>query len=372
MIRKKVNIFVFAFFLTIVAFNLQATETLTNDEAEQIKLYEKAIQENPDISTITSWFGSPEYLVKRYNTGKREAESAWSKNQAAIQKIRNLGATKTLEILPLVDWYTSNDQLMREPGVSYLIKTDQSTILFDVGLNSKQSDPSPLLHNMKQLGVGIDAIDTIVISHNHRDHVGGKRWSELMTFSLGNEQTDLGTKSVFTPAQMSYPGLSPICTENPTKISTGVVTTGIIANQFFFLGLTPEQAIAVNVSGKGIVLIVGCGHQTLGKLLERADALFDMPVYGIVGGLHYPVTESRAIIYGIEVQKYFGTGKAPWEPMTLNDVRNNINILKKIKPRIVALSAHDSCDASIEEFRTTFGKNYRDVKVGEPIVVGNL
>ena len=59
------------------------------------------------------------------------------------------------------------------------------------------------------------------------------------------------------------------------------------------------------------------------------------------------------------------------DSITLKDVRNNINLLKKRKPEIVALSAHDSCDASIEEFRKSFGVNYRDVKVGEAIVVGS-
>lgn len=371
MTQKKMGIIVIAFFLSIIASNVQATEPLTDDESEQIRLYEKAIQENQEIATITSWFGSPESLVKRYNVGKKEAESVWEKDQASIKKITDLGTTRYLEVLPLIDWHTSNDQLMGEAGVSYLIETDQTTILFDVGLNSKQSDPSPLLHNMKQLSVAIDTIDVIFISHNHRDHVGGRMWSELMTFSLGNEQIDLGLKKVLTPVPMSYPGLSPICAEKPTKISSGVTTTGIIVNQFFFLGLTPEQAIAVDVLGKGIVLIVGCGHQTLGKLLERMEALFDTPVYGIIGGLHYPITGSRMTIYGVEVQKYFGTGKTPWEPMTLEDVQNNINLLKKRSPGFVALSAHDSCDISIEEFRKAFGASYRDVKVGEPIVIGS-
>lgn len=372
MIPKMVVLIVIVFFLSIFTLNLQATETLTNNEREQIKLFEKAIKENSEIATVTSWFGSPEDLVKRYNAGKKEAESVWEKDQAAIQRIKDLGTTRTLKVLPLIDWHTSNEQLIGEAGVSYLIKTDQSTILFDVGLNGKHSDPSPLLNNMKHLGVAIDSIDTIVISHKHMDHVGGKMWSDLMTFSLGNEQIDMGIKRVFTPVPMTYPGLSPICTEKPTKISGGVTTTGIIANHFFFLGLTPEQAIAVNVLGKGIVLIVGCGHQTLGKLLERTDALFDTPVYGIIGGLHYPITSSRIKFYGVEVQKYFGTGKTPWEPMTLKDVQNSINLLEMIKPGIVALSAHDSCDVSIEEFRKAFKVNFRDVKVGEPIVVGNL
>jgi len=48
-----------------------------------------------------------------------------------------------------------------------------------------------------------------------------------------------------------------------------------------------------------------------------------------------------------------------------------ISLLKKQNPGVVALSPHDSCDASIEEFRKTFGAKYRDIKVGETIVIGN-
>lgn len=103
---------------------------------------------------------------------------------------------------------------------------------------------------MKQLEVDLYGIDTIVISHNHIDHVGGRRWKDQRTFSLGNIQIDLGKKKGFTPIHMTYPVLSPICTENPTKISEGVTTTGVITNQLFFGGMTPEQAIAVNVSEK--------------------------------------------------------------------------------------------------------------------------
>jgi len=69
---------------------------------------------------------------------------------------------------------------------------------------------------------------------------------------------------------MTYPGLKPICTENPTIIGKGVATIGTIPSQLFLFGFTHEQALAVNVEGKGIVLIVGCGHQTLPKILKRA------------------------------------------------------------------------------------------------------
>jgi len=54
--------------------------------------------------------------------------------------------------------------LKGEAGVSYLVKTDESLILFDVGMNGKNEDTSPLLHNMKKLGIDLAKIDVIVIS----------------------------------------------------------------------------------------------------------------------------------------------------------------------------------------------------------------
>lgn len=55
------------------------------------------------------------------------------------------------------------------------------------------------------------------------------------------------------------------------------------------MGFTEEQSIAINVKNKGIVLIVGCGHHTIPKLIQKAEVLFNEPIYGIIGGLHYPV-----------------------------------------------------------------------------------
>jgi 7,8-dihydropterin-6-yl-methyl-4-(beta-D-ribofuranosyl)aminobenzene 5'-phosphate synthase len=334
------------------------------------EIIEQEINKNPDLAAVFDFFGGdPGELLERFNEGKQKAEQEWQYNQSNIRKIKNIGVTKTLEILPLIDWYTQDESLKGEAGVSYLIKTDKCTILFDVGLNSDQSDPSPLVHNMGQLGISLDEIDIIVISHNHIDHVGGSKWSNLKTFSLTNYQLDLGDKIVYTPIQMTYPGLSPICAENPTVISEGVTTIGVISNQLFFMGYTPEQALAVNVEGKGIVLISGCGHQTLFKILERTEALFDQPIYGIIGGLHYPVTDSRLIMKGLKIQMYVGTGKVPWSPITIEEVKNNINLLKKRNPSVVGLSGHDSCDESIAAFRTAFPGIYKDIKVGEKIVI---
>ncbi len=298
--------------------------------------------------------------------GVDRAEKIWREYNPP--RIQNQGKTKTLTVLPLIDYYTSNPELMGEPGVSYLIQTDHNTILFDVGFNQEETDPSPLQHNMKQLGVAIQDFDTIVISHNHPDHVGGFEFMDRTTFSLGNEQMDLTGKRVFTPIPMTYPGLNPICSKEPAIIGPGVVTIGTIPRQLFIAGWTEEQALAVNVEGKGIVLIVGCGHQTVQKILERTEQIFSEPIYGIIGGLHYPVPDGRIRKFGLDVQPIVST-ESPFQGITMEHVMADIEKLKARKPSIVSLSAHDSSDEAIEKFREAFGTAYRELRVGDRITI---
>ncbi len=322
-----------------------------------------------DVKLFPIWEDSKlaKELVK-FREGKREAELQW--NRATYPKMTDLGSTKSLEILPLIDWHKERSDLEVETGVAYLIKTDECSFLFDLGLNSKQEDPSPLLRNMERLRITLDDFDTIVISHNHGDHTGGSKWSKNKTFSLTAHQMDLAGKTIYTPIPMTYPGLHPICSETPTIIARGVATIGTISSSLFLFGLDPEQAIAVNVEGKGIVLIVGCGHQTIPKLIERSETLFDEPFYGLIGGLHYPVSGGPFELMGMSLHKHIGTGKLPWRPLTMDEVQESIDLLKKRAPKVIGLSAHDSCKASMEAFRNAFPNAYRDIKVGKRIEIG--
>ncbi|MGD2271826.1 MAG: MBL fold metallo-hydrolase [Desulfobacterales bacterium] len=53
-------------------------------------------------------------------------------------------------------------------GFACVIKGPEKTILFDTG-----GDSAVLLNNMQQLGIDPKAIDVVVLSHIHGDHVGG-------------------------------------------------------------------------------------------------------------------------------------------------------------------------------------------------------
>ncbi len=281
-------------------------------------------------------------VVVRFSQGPAEAE----RQIVNVQKVRDLGATSSLVVLPLVERNAVSPLYASEPGVSYLVKTDRNTILFDVGANANGEEPSPLLKNMQELGITIDNVDTIVISHRHPDHVGGGTWYKENTFSLGNRQLDLKGKRLYVPEPMSYPGLVPVLVHNPSKLADAVATTGTLS----FEGSIPigdlpaEQSLAVNVQGIGIVLIIGCGHPTLRNIVRRAEAAFEQPVVGVIGGLHYADPAVR-------------------------DAAPDVEFLRARHPMVVGLSPHDSSAASIQAFRTAFPEAYREIAIGQPITI---
>lgn len=308
--------------------------------------------------------------VSFYFHNKGVAQSNEEYREYQPPQIQNFGSTNRLSILPLVNWHTSDPNLKSEMGVSYLVETDSVTILFDLGHNADEVNPSPLEYNMDRLDISLDEIDMIFISHNHFDHVGGQQWVDEGSFSLGNEQKDLSGKKVFTPVPMTYPGISPTHTPDPTVITEGVASIGTIPRKLY-IGRIDEQALAINVEGKGLVLIVGCGHQKLPRIIERTEAVFEEPIYGIIGDLHYPVPEGRINLLGVNMQRLVASGEGPLNPIEYEDVLNNIERLKARNIGIIGVGGHDSSDEVIEEFKNTFGPKYRYVEVGKWIEAGN-
>tara|TARA_B100001939_G_scaffold241968_1_gene209395 strand:+ start:53218 stop:54369 length:1152 start_codon:yes stop_codon:yes gene_type:complete len=275
-----------------------------------------------------------------------------------------------------------NDKLglRAEVGVSYLIRTDQGTVLFDLGHNPQKTNPSALVHNMEQTGVQWEDLDAIFLSHTHFDHVG-----ELDTpgspFYSFLESTK---KSIplYTPQALELEPLrnylegmdvgeaSLMIQETPRaqEILPGIATTGGIPRQLF-IGYIEEQALVINVRGKGLVLIVGCGHQTLERLLIHVRKTFSQPIYGIVGDLHLPVPDGRMNPLGINGQRIFASGEGPLHPLSEPGVRADLEKLKKLNPGLVALGTHDSSDDVVRIFAEEFGERYRFVRVGEWILV---
>lgn len=265
-----------------------------------------------------------------------------------VVPIEFLGSTNSLEILPLVEAEVVGPQYMAEHGVSYLVRTGSAVILFDLGFNKVDPNQhSPFVHNMARLGVRLDDIGTIVISHWHPDHVGGTAAWKQRTLSVGKEQPPLEGTRVFVPSPMNYPGINPVVSACPAKIAEGVAIVGTLpfAEIMGNAGLPDrnfEQALAVNVAGRGVILIVGCGHPGVPRLVERAQAALGQPVVGVIGGLHLKGASEAVIQY-------------------------DIDLFRRLDVQVVGLSPHDTDATVIERFRRAFPAAYRDVTVGQTI-----
>ncbi len=309
------------------------------------------------------------FIELRQRRGNREAAAEFA--SYLPPRMTDIDTTKTLSILPLVDWHVARPELRGELGLSYLIETDEHRILFDVAHNAERESPSPLEHNMRTLGIDLDDIDTLVISHNHLDHVGGLRRQLDRTFSIGLDQVALSHPKarVFVPIPMTYPDMNPIHADEPMRIGKGVATTGTIPRQLV-IGWIDEQSLAVNVEGRGVVLVVGCGHQPIPNLLRRYDQLFDEPLYGIVGGLHLPVPEGRMKLLGLDGQRLGASGEGLFSVLTMADVKEQLSQLQERRLGLIGVGGHDSSDEVIEMFAGAFGEAYRYVRVGERITIG--
>ena len=280
----------------------------------------------------------------------------------------NPGTIEKLSILPLIDYY-SKGNYATEAGVSYLIRAEGTNFLLDVGANEKKIHPSPLISNMKALGVDPSKLDGIVISHVHQDHVGGIKEERQRTFSLSRGLVKLPPVPVWAPEELACsrhnPGACPQNVTEPLLIQKGIALTGPLPASLFLLGYTPEQSLIFNVAKKGLIIIIGCGHPGLGVILDRAKKLFHEPIYGIIGGFHLPVNGGRMNFGPLNLQNIVGSDRMPWHCLNKKDVFKTIKIIRQESPDFVALSPHDSSDWAIEQFSMEFGSRYCSIEVGK-------
>lgn len=269
-------------------------------------------------------------------------------SQADVNPVQfELGSTKSLTILPLFEKASSDPDLLSEHGVSYLIQTDQQTVLMDVGNNIQNAFPAPLDENMRKLGVSGEDVDALVISHNHMDHVGGMKAWQSGTFSAPGGRTDLSDLPIYVPTTLTYPGSLPLIADKPIKIGEGIASLGRQPfvqpfPMWIVQPLEQEQSLVVHVEGKGLVVITGCGHPGVERIVARAESLFGLPVVGVVGGLHYM-------------------------GMSAEQVQPHLDFIRSLEPSLVALSPHDSDPSAIDMFRSAFADAYQDIQVGREI-----
>jgi 7,8-dihydropterin-6-yl-methyl-4-(beta-D-ribofuranosyl)aminobenzene 5'-phosphate synthase len=210
--------------------------------------------------------------------------------------------------------------LVAEHGLSVYIESEAKRILFDTGQGRA------LAANARALGVGLETIDTLVLSHGHYDHTGG------LATVLRSAAVDLYCHPGVTqpryairngspkPIHMPHAAMAALDKVSerrlhwvlePVMLGPTIGITGPIPRQSdfedtggpFYLDpegrrpdpLVDDMALYI-VTAKGLVVCVGCCHAGLVNTLNHVHQLNGgAPILAVIGGLHLLHAGSRRL-----------------------------------------------------------------------------
>jgi 7,8-dihydropterin-6-yl-methyl-4-(beta-D-ribofuranosyl)aminobenzene 5'-phosphate synthase len=207
-----------------------------------------------------------------------------------------------------------------EHGFSMLIRVLKGrksvSILFDTGMSA-----DGVVENAKRMGLELNEVEYVVLSHGHYDHFGGLVSAlktidkanlplivhEDMFKTRGNANAD-GTMRTYPkfPAKEQLGSAQLINTKQPYLIGDGTILvtgeipretsfeTGFLHHRTLIDGfwqpdplILDDRAVVFNVKGKGLVVISGCAHAGIINTISYAQRISGIiNTYAVMGGFH--------------------------------------------------------------------------------------
>ena len=210
------------------------------------------------------------------------------------------------QITILYDAFGKDPAMQKDWGYSALVEYGGKRILFDTGNN-----PDVLARNAKAKNVDLSKLDFVVMSHRHGDHMGGlahvlkvnpkvKIYAPKEGFGVygADLPSSFYRKEPSLPSQQRYYGGEPpdvmrFGSAWPEATFQLVDKTAEIIPDIYLISLVSEKpgtlelhelSLAIKAPD-GMVLVVGCSHPGIDKIVEAASTI-DPRIHLIAGGFH--------------------------------------------------------------------------------------
>lgn len=211
-----------------------------------------------------------------------------------------------LRIATLVENTTSSSNYRCKHGLCLYIETAKHKILFDLGQDGL------FLENAKKMNIDISEIDTVIISHGHKDHGGAlKNFMDFnskariyirreafephyikvfgLPFSVGLDEELLHNEQiVFTDDEMVIDEELFLFSNVKSNTYFAKSNNVLYAKKQDHLVLDDfchEQNLIVASNGKR-TLISGCSHAGIVNIQNKAESLVSEEMSAVVGGFH--------------------------------------------------------------------------------------
>jgi 7,8-dihydropterin-6-yl-methyl-4-(beta-D-ribofuranosyl)aminobenzene 5'-phosphate synthase len=211
------------------------------------------------------------------------------------------------QITILYDAFGRDRSMKKDWGFSALIEVHGKRILFDTG-----NDSEVFAHNVKAKGVDLTKLDFVVMSHRHGDHMGGLNYllsvnpnvaiyvpkENFGVFGSSLPGTFYRRDATLPPEMRYFDGEPPetlyFGTPWPHGKFTWVSKSIEVASGFHLIALKGSWGVDLDVmeislaidTPEGVVLLVGCSHPTIEKIVEAAKVVINKPIHLVIGGLH--------------------------------------------------------------------------------------
>ena len=209
----------------------------------------------------------------------------------------------------LYEAFGNSSTLKKDWGYSALIEYGGKRILFDTGNNAEL-----LKHNVETQKIDFQHLDFVVISHRHGDHTSGLSYvlsvNPQVPIYTPYEVSGFGTPVLpgivaamnrripSLPVEMHYfdgqhqeprPSGSPwpaahfIQIEKTSEVDPGFFLISLVSDAIGTKEMH-ELSLAFHTP-EGLVLVVGCSHPGIQKIVQEASCL-DTRIYSVFGGFH--------------------------------------------------------------------------------------